>query len=237
MTKFYQVGGSVRDEILGLEAKDIDYAVEAESYEAMRSALLGRGCEIFLETPKYFTIRARMPQGTEGNKAGKTFDFTLCRKDGTYSDGRHPDSVSVGTIYDDLKRRDFTINALAKGEDEVLIDPYDGQTHLKVKHLQCVGDARERFSEDGLRIIRAIRFYVTKGLDSMETDIYDLLQDEDFFKPRLKGVSIERIREELTKAFSFDTNATLNELIHFADLRRYLFSLKGLWLKPTTETR
>jgi tRNA nucleotidyltransferase/poly(A) polymerase len=176
-----------------------------------------------------------MPEGTNQGRA-ITSDFVLCRKDGAYSDGRHPEVVSVGTIYDDLKRRDFTINALAKDEAGIIIDPHGGKVDLEAGILKCVGDPRDRFSEDGLRMIRAIRFAVTKELE-IHYEIDGLLQDEDFFKPRLKGVSIERIREELTKAFSYDTPATINELIYFSDLRRYLFSLKGLWLKPTTELR
>lgn len=227
--KFYQVGGSVRDELLGLVAKDLDYAVEADSFDAMRAAILDRGGEIFLETPKFLTIRAKV----DGFGA---CDFVLCRKDGTYSDGRHPEMVTVGSVYDDLARRDFTVNAIAKKEDGTLIDPFGGQEDLKKKRLICVGDPRERFTEDGLRILRALRFSITKEL-AMDESIEDLLNNEDFFIPRLKGVSIERIREELHKCFVYDSCATFTELIWFADLRRYLLGLGTIWLKPTTETR
>lgn len=227
--KFYQVGGSVRDELLGLESKDLDYAVETSSFSGMRDAILERGGELFLESPQYFTIRARVP----GLGA---CDFVLCRKEGAYSDGRHPASVERGTIYDDLARRDFTINAIAKAEDGTLLDPHNGQADLESRLLFCVGDPRERFSEDGLRMLRAIRFAITKEL-TITPEIEELLQNEDFFIPRLAGVSIERIREELHKCFAYDTQATLIELIWFADLRRHLFSLKGLWLKPTTGER
>lgn len=226
---FYQVGGSVRDELLGLESKDIDYAVEAESFSALREAIIERGGTIFLETPQYFIIRANVP--TFG-----ACDFVLCRKDGAYSDGRHPETVTPGTIYDDLARRDFTINAIAKDETGVILDPYDGRGDLKLKLIKCVGDARNRFDEDGLRLIRAFRFAITKGFE-LEPVIEDLLNNEDYLEARLKGVSIERVYEELMKAFTYSTPDTLDFLIHAPDLRRWLFKQPGLWLKPTLETR
>jgi tRNA nucleotidyltransferase (CCA-adding enzyme) len=227
--KFYRVGGSVRDEIMGLTSKDVDYAVEVESWEALREAIVQRGGEIFLETPQYLTIRAKVP-------GLGTCDYVLCRRDSKSSDGRHPDTVQVGTILDDLARRDFTVNAMAIDEDGKLLDPHNGKWDIEHKYLKCVGDPKERFTEDGLRMIRALRFSITKGLEIVGS-IENCLNDEDFFVPRLKAVSVERVRSELVGCFRFDTEATLHTLIYFPDLRRYLFKLKGLWLKPTTESR
>lgn len=229
MATFYKVGGAVRDELLGLTPKDIDYAVEADSFEAMREAILQRGGEIFLETPQYFTIRARVP-------SLGACDFVLCRKDGSYTDGRRPESVSVGSIYDDLARRDFTVNAMARTEEGDLIDPHNGQKHLKEKHLRCVGDAKTRFTEDGLRMLRAIRFEITKGL-IMDNDIVRCLSKPDFFTPRLVGVSSERIREELLKCFKHNTRETIEILNGFPIVSNYIFNYTGIWLKPTTEAR
>lgn len=227
MAKFYQVGGSVRDELMGLKSKDIDYAVEASSFDEMRAAILARGGEIFLETPQYLTIRARVPD------LGAC-DFVLCRKDGAYSDGRHPDSVEVGTILDDLARRDFTVNAIAKTEQGEYEDPYDGISDIEDRVLQCVGKAEDRFTEDGLRMIRAIRFQVTKNFDTQGMD--HLLKDYTFFAPRLAGVSNERIREELAKMFEANTPLALDLLNYYDGLRNYIFRDK-LWLKPTLEER
>src|SRR5689334_19330699 len=98
--KLYKVGGYVRDQVLGLKSKDIDYAVEAESYDAMKNHLIEKGAKIYLEQPQYFTIRGKLND--------EDADFVLCRKEGKYSDGRRPDTVEIGTIYDDLARRDFT---------------------------------------------------------------------------------------------------------------------------------
>lgn len=233
MAKFYKVGGAVRDEFLGLKSKDIDYAVETESFDSLRTAILDRGGEIFLETPKFVTIRANVP-------GFGACDFVLCRKDGSYSDGRHPDSVAPGTIYDDLARRDFTVNAMARAEDGTFIDPHSGYEDLMNHRLRCVGKAEDRFSEDGLRMLRAIRFAITKGLYHINKDIDNCLIDEEFFKPRLRGVSINRVREELTRCFQHDTWKTLTMLTSvrwYKDLGRYLFNLPELWLKPTLESR
>lgn len=228
MSKFYQVGGSVRDELLGLKSKDVDYAVEAGSFDDMRRAILDRGGDIFLETPQYFTIRAKVPEFGP-------CDFVLCRKESNYRDGRHPETVEVGTIWDDLARRDFTVNAMARSEDGAIIDPHGGQDDLRNGLLRCVGGAEARFTEDGLRMLRAIRFAVTRDL-YINDDIHGCLSRESFYKPNLVGVSPERIREELVKCFQHDTNRTLHVFGAYLGLRAYLFS-GNVWLKPTLERR
>jgi len=107
MIKLFEVGGHVRDGLLGIKSKDIDMAVEAPSWEAMREFVKHNTKKIFLEKEEFLTIRA---MGHDGLPK----DFVLCRKDGAYSDGRRPDTVEAGTIFDDLARRDFTVNAIAK---------------------------------------------------------------------------------------------------------------------------
>lgn len=227
---FYQVGGSVRDELLSLPSKDRDYAVEAPNFSAMRDAILARNGEIFLETPQYFTIRARVPN------LGAC-DFVLCRKDGAYSDGRRPDTVEVGTIYDDLARRDFTVNALAKREDGTILDPHGGEADLRLQLLKCVGRTEDRFTEDGLRLLRAMRFAITKNLQP-DTEIRSCLCDYKFLISRLTGVSVERVREELFKCFQYNTLVTLGFLRDYQALTAAIWTLyPTLWLKPTTETR
>ena len=116
--KIYQVGGSVRDEFLNIKSKDIDYAVEADSFGDMRKYMIDNGYNIFLETPQYFTIRAKFPDSHECNHL--VADFALCRIDGQYSDGRRPDKVHRATIHEDLSRRDFTINAIAKTKTAII---------------------------------------------------------------------------------------------------------------------
>lgn len=225
--KFYQVGGSVRDELLGLKSKDIDYAVEAPSFDAMKEAVLGAGGEIFLEKPEYLTIRARV--------GDVTADYVLCRKDGFYYDGRHPDTVTPGTIYDDLARRDFTVNAMAKDGD-IILDPHGGMKDIRGRIIRTVGKAEDRFSEDGLRMLRALRFSITKDM-SLDGEIVRALSNPGFYEAKLKGISIERVREEFDKMFRFSTYWTLIRLDMYRNFRNYLFGklYDTLWLKPTLE--
>lgn len=224
--KFYQVGGSVRDELLGVKSKDLDYTVVAPSYESMKGAILDRGGQIFLETPEFFTIRAKVPN------LGAC-DYVLARKDGAYSNGRSPDTVSVGTLEDDLRRRDFTFNALAKDEDGTILDLFGGKDDL-LKHrvVRCVGNAEERFNEDKLRILRALRFSIKYHL-SLDEEIHNYLTGDNIAEQILQSVSIERVREELFKCFKLNTFETLAILMDYG--LDEIFHLSKLWLKPTLE--
>jgi len=224
--KMYLVGGYVRDEILGVPSKDMDYSVEAPSYAAMREEIERRGGEIFLETPEYLTIRARVPNMGAA-------DFVLCRKDGAYVDGRRPEDVEPGTLLDDLARRDFTMNAIAKDEDGNYIDPFGGQSDMKLGVIVCVGDARKRFEEDYLRMLRAIRFSLTKKM-ALDPNIAVCLRDPEMVE-KIADVSVERVREEMLKCFHHNTLATLMLLENLPLVRDIVFGNSGLWLKPTLE--
>jgi len=223
---FYLVGGAVRDSLLGIQSKDLDYSVEAQSFDHMREAILERGGKIYLETPQHFTIRGKVPGLGDS-------DFVLCRKDGAYSDGRRPDSVEQGTLMDDLARRDFTVNAMARAEDGSLIDPFCGELHLKTKLLFCVGDTDKRMSEDALRMMRAIRFAITKGF-SFSGALSRFLRDESNAK-LLDNVSIERIREELKKCFDCNTRMTIEMLMLFPAIFHHIFS-RNIKLSPIITT-
>lgn len=238
--KLYQVGGSVRDELLGFGSKDIDFAVEAESFDQMRDFLVEKNFDIFVETPQYFTIRARFPKHNTfafGNlkTKGLTVDFALCRHDGLYSDHRRPDSVEVGTIFSDLKRRDFTVNAIAVDADGLRVDPHDGLADLAERRLRTVGDPLERFTEDPLRILRALRFSVTRDLrftPDLENTLYLPTIPE-----MLQLVSKERVREELHKMFKNDTARTMRLFEVFPAIRDEIFDGFNIWLEPTTAKR
>ncbi len=222
--KIYRVGGHVRDEILGVRSKDIDYAVEAPSYDAMVEWIRTKG-KIYLESPQFWTVRAHL----EGKLPA---DFVLCRKDGQYSDGRRPDSVSVGTLYDDLSRRDFTMNAIAVDEASgEYIDPFNGIDDLELELIRCVGKAFDRFFEDSLRLLRAIRFKITKGF-KLDREIVECLCNPEL-ADRLANVSDERKREELQKCFAKDTVATLDVLSRYDLITKAVFGSKKLWLMPT----
>lgn len=148
MMKIYQVGGSVRDKFLDIKSNDIDFAVEANSYDIMYK-YLEKNYIIVFENKKFFTVKVR-------GKNGLYYDFVLCRKENSYSDGRHPDLVKMGTIIDDLARRDFTMNAIAIDDQGTIIDPFGGQDDIANKVIRCVGST-DRLLEDSLRLIRAIR--------------------------------------------------------------------------------
>jgi tRNA nucleotidyltransferase (CCA-adding enzyme) len=222
MAKFYKVGGCVRDKLMGRKCNDIDYSVEASSFDDMRQAIIDRGGTIFLETEKFLTIRAKVP------KMGAC-DFVLCRKDGVYFDGRHPESVSIGNIFDDLSRRDLTINAIAE-LDGSLVDPFNGCEDIDRKIIRCVRNAADRFNEDALRILRVVRFAVVLGFDICE-NVQIALHNPALIH-KLQAVSVERVREELFKMFKHDTKLSLRLLRQFPLVEDVVLD-RGLWLEPT----
>lgn len=233
--RFFEVGGCVRDQLMGLSSKDVDFAVEAESFEAMEAELKARGFKIYLSTPEFLTIRAQVPVSEEKLRArSKDADFVLCRKDSTGSDGRRPDFVEPGTILDDLARRDFTMNAIAidVSTGEVL-DPHNGMGDIKRNLLKFVGDPYKRINEDGLRVLRGLRFMITKGLQA-EMETGDALCSFDAHKMLMK-VSIERVREELEKMFAHDTMVAMELLHGYPNLLPSIFR-EGLRLAPTLKT-
>lgn len=230
--KIYEVGGSVRDRMLGLNPKDFDFSVEAPSFAEMSSFINRTHDKIFLEREEFLTIRAK--------KGGDVFDYVMCRKDGAYSDARHPDEVTPGTIIDDLSRRDFSVNAMAIDRDSgELIDPFNGAEDLKTMTLKCVGSSEARFSEDPLRVVRAIRFCITKGFTPSKDIENIFLDDSEVWVDRIiNSVSMDRIRDELTKCFKFSTKRTVQFFaLNLSPQYLRLFEETDLWLKPTTEKK
>lgn len=240
MFTFYEVGGKVRDELLGLKSKDIDYTAVPDhphvdkSVDSWFSRLSGflreQGYDIFLETPDCYTIRAKFPLGHKHE--GTVADFVLARKEIAYEVGTRRPIVVPGTLEDDLMRRDFTVNAIAKDEKGRLIDPFNGISDLDDRILRTPISGDITFEDDPLRILRAIRFSVTKGF-IIHKSIEDVIQTFDY-KNKFSVVSTERIREELTKAFKANTMLTLAYLDLYKNLRNCIFKT-GIWLKPTTE--
>lgn len=227
--KIYQVGGSVRDEILGIKSKDIDFVVKASSFEAMREYLMDYNYQIFLETPEYLTIRAKFPKDhpfLKQTRGSDIVDFTLCR---TSSDTDKTNDMDH--LIEDLSQRDFTVNAIAKDIDGSYIDPFNGEQDLKDGVLRCVGNARDRLTEDANRALRAIRFTITKGL-VMNDELVTALKSE-WLPPLLAEVSIERVRQELYKSFAADTIKTMKILHELSDEFRNSIFRDGLWLQPT----
>jgi tRNA nucleotidyltransferase/poly(A) polymerase len=242
MFTFYEVGGKVRDEILGLGSKDVDYVAvpnevllgqytEApQMFKVLSDYLISERFEIFLETANCYTIRAKFPSG---HKYKGVADFVMARKEIGYVEGTRTPIIVPGTLYDDLERRDFTLNALAKGDDGRIIDYFNGLDHLKKGVLRTPLNPQVTFNDDPLRILRAIRFCITKHF-FIESEIDHLIRAYDY-ETRMGVVSNERIREELYKCFKFDTIQTLRTLNDYPSLRNYIFRDNKLWLKPTFE--
>lgn len=223
--KIFEVGGTIRDEFLLIPNTDADYAVEAESYQEMVDYIKNAGGTIWQERPEFFSVRANLPN--VGNA-----DFTLCRKDGFYSDNRHPDNVAVGTIYDDLARRDFTMNAIARNiETGEIIDPFNGREDISYNLIMSVGNVEDRMNEDPLRMLRAIRFSVTKGM-MLDRSIKDFLRNSgnEFL---LASVTNERIYEELKKMFMHSTMVSWTKMNAYSNIFIYVFDTRGIRLMPT----
>lgn len=179
----YVVGGCVRDALLGRRAADWDITTNARPKQV--KALFSR------------TVDTGIQHGTVTVLWGKEgFEVTTYRIDGEYQDGRHPSEVIfTPSLLEDLKRRDFTINAMAYNEKEGLIDAFDGMGDLEKGHIRCVGDPRERFTEDGLRILRAVRFSAQLNF-AIEERTLEAVKE---FAPSLSRISAERIQTELVK--------------------------------------
>lgn len=182
----YAVGGCVRDSILGRTPQDWDVTT---------SALPAQVKEIFHKTIdtgiKHGTVTVLLFEGG--------FEVTTYRIDGIYEDSRHPSEVTfTSNLREDLRRRDFTINAMAYHPDEGLIDPFNGMDDLKEKVIRAVGVPDERFEEDALRIMRALRFSAQLGF---AIDPETLLSVKKFAQS-LRLISRERIRDELLKLIS-----------------------------------
>jgi tRNA nucleotidyltransferase (CCA-adding enzyme) len=216
---FYEVGGCVRDSLLGLPTKDVDFSVVAQegqfetvesAFAALEAQLLEQGFKVFESKPEYQTIRAQVPAGHPLRQRVKDADFVLARKDGPYSDGRRPDYVLPGSLEDDIFRRDYTANALARTVEGDLVDLVGGQEDLGNRVLRFVGKGEERVQEDGLRVVRGLRFMVTKGL-SPEWKTWNVLTSS-LAAESLGKVAVERIREELVKMLRADTLASLRLL-------------------------
>lgn len=182
------VGGCVRDAVLGRIPGDWDITTSAKPEQVK---------EIFGKT-----VDTGLKHGTVTIiKHGSGYEVTTYRIDGEYLDGRHPETVEfTPDLREDLKRRDFTINAMAYSHETGIVDEFEGMEDLKRRVIRCVGCAKDRFTEDALRILRAVRF--AAQLDFViEDETYKAIAE---IAPNLVHVSKERIQVELTKLLLSD---------------------------------
>ena len=184
----YAVGGCVRDSILGRNPDDWDITTSArpEQIKSFFKKTIDTGI-------KHGTVTVMM------NHTG--YEVTTYRIDGEYKDGRHPESVEFSAkLVDDLKRRDFTINAMAYNESNGFVDEFNGIEDLNNHVIRCVGNPIERFSEDALRMMRAIRFSAQLGFD-IDSKTYAAIVE---LAPAIRQVSMERVQVELAKTIMSD---------------------------------
>lgn len=193
----YAVGGCVRDSLLGIEPKDWDITTSAKPLEI--KALFNK------------TVDTGIQHGTVTVVInGKNFEVTTFRVDGNYLDNRRPENVHfTSNLIEDLSRRDFTINAMAYHPEKGLVDLFYGLIGLENKTICTVGDANLRFTEDALRMLRAIRFSAQLDFDIEEQTLRAISHNKNL----LSNISHERVRDELTKTLISD-NPKRFELLH-----------------------
>lgn len=200
----YAVGGCVRDSILGKEPNDWDITTSAKPEEIKK--LFNR------------TIDTGIQHGTVTVMIEKEgFEVTTYRIDGEYEDSRHPKEVTfTANLAEDLRRRDFTINAMAYNEKDGLIDIFEGIQDMKQGIIRCVGDAKERFTEDALRMMRAVRFSAQLGYQ-IDEETKEAIKE---LAPTLQNISAERIQVELVKLLVSDHPDFLR-IVYETNLTKY----------------
>lgn len=183
----FVVGGCVRDSLIGRTPHDWDICT---------NALPDQMKEVFSD---FRVLDTGLKHGTLTVLLENPYEITTYRKDGDYSDHRHPDQVEfVSDLKEDLSRRDFTINAMAANINGEIIDYFDGQYDLLNRHIMCVGDPEQRFEEDALRILRAMRFAARYGFRIERKTANAMHQKKDL----LKEIAAERIGSEFLQIMS-----------------------------------
>jgi len=206
----YVVGGCVRDILRGVKANDWDITTNAKPDEIKKIFT-----KSFYEN-KFGTVTVLT--GSK-DKTLSEIEITTYRIDGKYSDKRHPDKVRFAkTIKEDLARRDFTVNALALDEKNKIIDYFGGQQDLENKIIKTVGNPDDRFNEDALRMLRAVRFACTLNF-SIESETFKLIIKN---AKSIEEISNERIRDELIKIFESEKAAEGIDLLRQAGLLKYI---------------
>lgn len=202
----YAVGGCVRDTLLGREPKDWDITTSARP-EAVKSLFS-------------HTIDTGIQHGTVTVMLDHVgYEVTTYRIDGEYEDSRHPKEVIfTGNLVEDLKRRDFTINAMAYNDESGLVDAFEGEQDLEKGVIRCVGNAHDRFGEDALRMLRAVRFAAQLGF-SIEEQTRAAVAD---LAPTLAKVSAERIQMELVKLLTSANPQEMREVYELGLSRVFL---------------
>lgn len=244
MNKLFAVGGFVRDYVLRIKTKDLDVLflpATSNPWQEMIQTLQSIGASIKLVNPEYGRALALVPSAQLGAFAHAwqylngscpqyiPYDFLLPRRDKNCL-GRHAEIELTTSLEEDLSRRDFTVNALAMQTDGEIIDLFGGLQHCRNRQLHFIGNSSHRVAEDYLRLLRAIRFHITKHF-SLPPDFYSLITPEVAYHIKHQ-VSADRRDEELYKCFAYDTPKTVKILSSLPDYFTNAI-LDGIWLQPT----
>ena len=245
MPKIFEVGGCVRDEMLKVHTNDIDFTfvlddltgTVEDGFKSMVSHLETEGFKIFLKTEDCFTVRAMFPRGHQHE--GLVADFVMARKEVGVIEGTRRPVLELGTLEDDLTRRDFTVNSLAKSLDGEVIDLFNGIKDLKRGVLKTPLDPVVTLLDDPLRLIRALRFSITKNF-KIDDELWDAMFTPGLLDKLESVVSTERIQGEITKMMKHDTVASLRLFNRIDQIEPRLLEIMfggELWLTPTMKNK
>jgi tRNA nucleotidyltransferase (CCA-adding enzyme) len=202
----YIVGGAVRDLLLGKTPQDVDVATNAAPQQVKN--LFSRTIDTGIE---HGTVLVLLD--------GEGIEVTTFRTEGTYSDSRRPDSVEfVQSLEEDLKRRDFTVNAMALDKEHAIIDPFDGRLDIEKRLIRAVGNPEERFQEDALRMLRAVRF---SGQLDFQIDAATLASIQKQ-APGIRAIAVERLKNEIDKILIQGHTSRSMVYLKESGLTRYL---------------
>ncbi|RIW33127.1 CCA tRNA nucleotidyltransferase [Bacillus salacetis] len=215
----YFVGGAVRDLLLGRRTNDIDIATSALPEEV--KAVFSKTIDVGIEHGTVVVLHKGTP-----------YEITTFRSEKEYKDYRRPESVTfITSLKEDLQRRDFTINAIAMDSSGRVHDPFCGESDIKAKVIRTVGSAEERFKEDALRMMRAVRFMSQLGFE-MEKDTFESIKQNG---SKITHVSIERLSAEFEKLLHGRYKKTSIASLRETGLYQYLPGLKNEVLKSLEE--
>ncbi len=219
----YLVGGCVRDNLLGLIPKDEDITTNAKAEEVIK----------IFEDLGYSVLPTGIKHGTVSVMMGNPYEITTYRKDGDYSDHRRPDEVEfTSSIEEDLARRDFTMNAIAYDPiSDKFVDPFNGLAAISSKQLKAVNNPVQRFEEDALRMMRAVRFVAQKGFE-MDESVYRAILKK---RGELMYVSMERIHDEFMKILMSEHVIEGLDLLHKTGLMKQISPEMNAMYETTQE--
>ena len=200
--EFFLAGGAVRDVFMCKKPKDLDFVMLTDyTFDETVQKLKKSGARIYLEKPDYQIILCQIE--------GYNIDLAFPRVEQGYTDCRHPDhTIRVDDLKLDASRRDFTCNAMFMNDSQIY-DYFDGKCDILNKKLKCVGNPRDRFKEDPLRIIRAFRFACTMGFDIDADTYWEMFGDKHLLLN--ESISIDRIKTEINKGLKADPE----KMVHF----------------------